>query len=48
LVTFIGEHGWGYGFGLAGIGMVLGLSVFDWPNICGLAEPANPAKYNKK
>lgn len=46
LVTYIGEtYGWGYGFGLAGIGMVLGLIVFlaGQKYLYGYAEPANPA-----
>ncbi|NOY60789.1 MAG: peptide MFS transporter [Calditrichaeota bacterium] len=31
LVGYIGEvHGWHYGFGLAGIGMLLGLIVYAW------------------
>ena len=41
----VGEiHGWSYGFGLAGIGMVAGLIVFVWgkPLLMGRGEPANP------
>lgn len=39
---YIGEtYGWGYGFGLAGIGMLLGLVVFVWgkPLLLGRGEP---------
>ncbi len=42
LCGYIGEtHGWGYGFGLAGIGMLLGLGVFMWgrPLLMGRGEP---------
>jgi len=36
-------YGWKYGFGLAGIGMLLGLLVFLWGQkyLAGLAEPPN-------
>ena len=44
------KYGWKYGFGLAGIGMVLGLITFlryqDW--LEGKAEPPNPAKLKEK
>ena len=43
---FIGEtYGWGYGFGLAGFGMALGLIVFirGQKFLMGKAEPPNPA-----
>ena len=43
-------HGWKYGFGLAGIGMLLGLAVFltchSW--LEGRAEPPNPQKLSEK
>ena len=50
-VTYLGEtYGWGYGFGLAGIGMVLGLIVFlsGQKYLYGYAEPANPAVLKEK
>jgi proton-dependent oligopeptide transporter, POT family len=46
LVGYLGETvGWAYGFGLAGIGMVLGLIVFVVyrPLLKGAGEPADPA-----
>ena len=43
-------HGWKYGFGLAGIGMLFGLVVFlscqSW--LEGKAEPPNPEKLKEK
>ncbi|PCI60936.1 MAG: MFS transporter [Kordiimonadales bacterium] len=51
LVGYVGEvHGWNYGFGLAGIGMVLGLAVFLWGQkyLDGRAEPKNPAILKEK
>jgi POT family proton-dependent oligopeptide transporter len=45
LCGFIGEtYGWSYGFGLAGIGMLLGLIVFIWgkPLLLGRGEPPAP------
>ena len=42
LCGYIGEtYGWAYGFGLAGIGMLLGLVVFIWgkPLLLGRGEP---------
>jgi POT family proton-dependent oligopeptide transporter len=43
-------HGWKYGFGLAGIGMVLGLITFVkfQPWLEGRAEPPNPEKLKQK
>lgn len=43
-------HGWKYGFGLAGIGMVLGLVTFlvFQPWLEGKAEPPNPAKLKER
>ncbi|MDR6674049.1 oligopeptide:H+ symporter [Xanthomonas sp. 1678] len=43
---FLGEaYGWRYGFGAAGIGMLLGLGMFLWGQkyLHGHAEPAQPA-----
>ena len=39
-------YGWKYGFGLAGIGMALGLGVFLWGQkyLEGRADPPDPAK----
>lgn len=48
---FLGiKYGWKYGFGLAGIGMVLGLVTFlvFQPWLEGKAEPPNPAKLKEK
>ena len=45
LVGYLGETiGWGYGFGLAGIGMVLGLLIFvvGKPALRGRGEPPQP------
>ena len=45
LVGYLGEtYGWGYGFGLAGIGMLLGLIVFvlGRPLLMGQGEPPKP------
>jgi POT family proton-dependent oligopeptide transporter len=44
------QYGWKYGFGLAGIGMVLGLVTFlvFQPWLEGKAEPPNPAKLKEK
>jgi proton-dependent oligopeptide transporter, POT family len=45
LVGYLGEtYGWGYGFGLAGIGMLLGLVVFvlGRPLLMGQGEPPKP------
>lgn len=43
-------HGWKYGFGLAGIGMLLGLVIFlvFQPWLEGKAEPPNPARLKEK
>ncbi|MEP3892070.1 MAG: oligopeptide:H+ symporter [Hellea sp.] len=43
-------YGWKYGFGLAGIGMLLGLLTFlvFQPWLEGKAEPPNPAKLKEK
>ena len=45
LVGTIGElYGWSYGFGLAGIGMLIGLVVFIWGQkyLDGAGDPENP------
>ncbi|MGD1956354.1 MAG: peptide MFS transporter [Sphingomonadales bacterium] len=47
---YLGEvYGWAYGFGLAGIGMLLGLIVFQWgqPWLEGRADPSDPAKLSE-
>jgi POT family proton-dependent oligopeptide transporter len=43
-------YGWKYGFGLAGVGMLLGLIVFlmGQPLLGGRAEPPDPAKLKEK
>ncbi|MCR9103740.1 MAG: peptide MFS transporter [Gammaproteobacteria bacterium] len=46
LCGYLGETwGWRYGFGAAGIGMVLGLVTFIWgqKHLHGIAEPKDPA-----
>ncbi|MEO9806145.1 MAG: peptide MFS transporter [Reichenbachiella sp.] len=51
LCGYLGEnYGWGYGFGLAGIGMLLGLVVFLWGQkyLEGHADPENPAVLKEK
>jgi len=51
LCGYLGEtYGWGYGFGLAGIGMMLGLIAFLWGQrlLNGLAEPNNPEILKEK
>lgn len=48
---YLGEtYGWGYGFGAAGVGMVLGLLVFWWgqSHLLGQAEPRDPALLRQK
>ena len=42
-------HGWKYGFGLAGFGMLLGLLVFIWgqKHLGGRADPPDAAKLKK-
>ncbi|GAB3108341.1 peptide MFS transporter [Aestuariicella hydrocarbonica] len=45
LCGWLGEtFGWGYGFGAAGIGMLLGLTTFlrGQKYLCGLADPSSP------
>ena len=51
LCGWLGEtYGWGYGFGLAGIGMLLGLITFLYGQkyLYGHAEPADPALLKEK
>ena len=46
VVGYVGiEYGWGYGFGLSGVMMALGLVqfVFGQKHLLGQAEPADPA-----
>ncbi len=48
---YLGEtYGWKYGFGAAGIGMVLGLALFLWGQkyLHGHAEPASPARLRER
>ena len=47
IAGYLGEtYGWSYGFGAAGIGMLLGLIVFVWgrPLLMGRGEPPNPSR----
>ncbi|HKK22354.1 MAG TPA: oligopeptide:H+ symporter [Pseudohaliea sp.] len=46
LCGYLGEtYGWGYGFGAAGLGMLVGLATFllGQKHLLGLAEPSRPA-----
>src|SRR5690606_4104064 len=48
---FLGEaYGWKYGFGAAGIGMLVGLAMFLWGQkyLHGHAEPSNPASLRER
>lgn len=48
---WLGEtYGWSYGFGAAGIGMILGLLTFTWGQqyLRGLAEPSDINRLKKK
>ncbi|MEL7536907.1 MAG: peptide MFS transporter [Pseudomonadota bacterium] len=50
LCGWLGEtYGWGYGFGAAGIGMVLGLITFLWGQkyLYGYADPRDPELLKK-
>ena len=50
IVGYVGERiGWGYGFGLAGLMMLLGLVQFVWgrEHLLGQAEPADPDALRK-
>jgi proton-dependent oligopeptide transporter, POT family len=49
IAGYLGEtYGWNYGFGAAGIGMLLGLLVFIWgkPYLLGAGEPPKPLSKN--
>lgn len=51
LCGYLGEtYGWSYGFGAAGVGMLLGLVVFvlGKPLLLGRGEPANPELLRRK
>ncbi len=51
LCGWLGEtYGWGYGFGAAGIGMILGLFTFLWGQkyLYGHADPSNPEVLKEK
>jgi POT family proton-dependent oligopeptide transporter len=51
LCGYLGEtFGWRYGFGAAGIGMVIGLLTFLWGQtyLQGLAEPADAARLRQR
>ena len=51
LCGWLGEtFGWKYGFGAAGIGMIIGLISFSWGQkfLHGHAEPAEPEKLKEK
>ena len=48
---WLGEtYGWSYGFGAAGVGMLLGLIVFVWgkPELMGQGEPPDPAALKRR
>jgi len=51
LCGWLGEtYGWRYGFGAAGVGMIIGLITFTWGQrfLHGKAEPSNPAVLKEK
>jgi POT family proton-dependent oligopeptide transporter len=51
IAGYLGEtYGWSYGFGAAGVGMLLGLLVFIWgkPLLMGQAEPPEPAALEER
>lgn len=51
LCGYLGEtYGWSYGFGAAGIGMLLGLATFIYGQryLAGLAEPPEGGKLNER
>jgi POT family proton-dependent oligopeptide transporter len=51
IAGWLGEtYGWSWGFGAAGVGMLLGLIVFVWgtPYLCGRGESRNPERLNSK
>ncbi len=48
---YLGEaYGWRYGFGAAGLGMLVGLAMFLWGQkyLHGHAEPSNPASLKER
>jgi len=50
IAGYLGEtYGWAYGFGAAGVGMLLGLVVFMWgkPLLLGRGESPDPARLAK-
>lgn len=50
IAGYLGQtYGWAYGFGAAGIGMLLGLVVFVWgrPALRGAGEPRDPEQLKK-
>lgn len=50
IAGYLGQtYGWAYGFGAAGIGMLLGLVVFIWgkPHLRGAGEPEDVAKLTR-
>lgn len=51
LVGYLGEtYGWSWGFGAAGVGMLLGLIVFVWgrPSLLGHGEPTSLQRLQKR
>ncbi len=51
IAGYLGEtYGWGYGFGAAGVGMLLGLLVFMWgkPLLMGRGEPRDPERLRRR
>ena len=49
IAGYLGQtYGWSYGFGAAGVGMLLGLIVFIWgrPLLMGRGESRDPARLN--
>jgi proton-dependent oligopeptide transporter, POT family len=51
IAGYLGQtYGWSYGFGAAGVGMLLGLVVFVWgkPLLMGRGEARDPARLNSR
>jgi POT family proton-dependent oligopeptide transporter len=51
IAGYLGQtYGWAYGFGAAGIGMILGLLVFIWgkPYLLGRGEAPDPAALSRR
>jgi POT family proton-dependent oligopeptide transporter len=51
IAGYLGQtYGWRYGFGAAGVGMLLGLIVFIWgkPLLMGKGESRDPARLNSR